>query len=157
MQAVGTPTLPEATIEDLLSWKPCYDEDEIREIAGERERFTALDVLGLDIPFKDALWVVLRPELIDGRTVRLFACWCVRHTPIGDGKTTWNLLDDERSRHAVEVAERYAHGEATDEELNAARSAARIVAWSAAWSAAESAAWSAQRTTLVQMLKGAQI
>ena len=59
--------------------------------------------------------------------LRLIACAIVRRTPLSDGRTVWDLLTDERSRHAVEVAERYANGQATDEELAAA--------WYAAWAA----------------------
>ena len=54
-----------------------------------------------------------------------FGCWCVRHTPIGDGRVAWDLLTDPRSRAAVETKERWLRGEATDNELAAARDAAR--------------------------------
>ena len=82
-------------------------------------------------------WAIPRRRVgrMDARTLRLFACWCVRQV--------WHLLTDERSRRAVEVAERYAVGEATESDLNAAESAAWSVAWNAAESAAEIAAWSA--------------
>ena len=76
----------------------------------------------------------------DDRTLRLFAIWCARNTPLADGRKTGDLLTDPRSLAALEVAERYAHGNATDNELAAARAAAwdaaRAAAWDAAWDAA---------------------
>ena len=80
---------------------------------------------------------------------RLLACRFVRETPIGDGRTVWDLLTDPRSRAAVEVAERHARGEATDAELSAARDASWDAALAAAWDAAKAsasdAAWAAAR------------
>jgi hypothetical protein len=75
------------------------------------------------------------------RELRLWACWCIRNTPISNGKTVWSLLTDERSRRAVEVAERFANSRATAEEL----AAAWAIAWGAAWDA-RAAAWGAART-----------
>ena len=60
----------------------------------------------------------------DDRTLRLFAVWCARNTPLGDGRKTGDLLTDPRSLAALEVAERYAHGNASQEELVSARDAA---------------------------------
>ena len=80
------------------------------------------------------------------KTARLFACWCVRHTPLADGRVVWDLLTDDRSRAAVDMSERYARGGATEEELAAARAAA----WDAAWDAAGGA----QMKKLLSILEG---
>jgi hypothetical protein len=71
------------------------------------------------------------------KTARLFACYCARDTlPIFEKK----YPNDNRPRVAIETAERYANGEATIEELNAARAAAWDAARAAAWDAARAAA-----------------
>ncbi|MFN7645203.1 MAG: hypothetical protein ACK5PW_19310, partial [Burkholderiales bacterium] len=63
-----------------------------------------LDISGLD----DALWCL---GAVDGydREIRLYAVWCARRVQ--------HLLTDPRSVAALDVAERYARGEASDEEL----------------------------------------
>lgn len=83
------------------------------------------------------IWMATRQGVLDDRTLRLFGCWSVRQV--------WHLLTDERSRHAVEVAERYASGCTTDEELAAAMDAPWDAAWAAAWVASREAAWVASR------------
>ena len=109
-----------------------------------------------------SLWLMTREGVFSDRALRLFACWCVRNTPTHDGRTVWDLLTDTRSRRAVEVAEAYARGEATHEELDAAwyaawdaaraatRAAAGTEAWYAAWdaaiSAAKAAAWDSAKS-----------
>ncbi|CAJ6131185.1 bacteriophage protein [Burkholderia pseudomallei] len=90
-----------------------------------------LDILksnGLD----DALWTL---RCISGadRDLRLFAVWCARQVE--------HLMQDQCSKDALNVAERFANGEATDEERAAARDAARDAAWATARDAARDAAW----------------
>ena len=78
----------------------------------------------------DALWAC-RAEPQYAKEWRLFAVWCARQVK--------HLMTDERSREALNVAERYANGQATEKELAAARSAAM-----AAWDAASDAALAAR-------------
>jgi hypothetical protein len=78
------------------------------------------------------LWGLKRIGYADDRTLRLFACWCVRQV--------WDRLTDPRSRAAVETAERYARGDATEEELAAAcRSASSAASYAYAYASAAAA------------------
>ena len=86
------------------------------------------------------IWIATRRGVMTDKDARLFACWCVRRV--------WHLLKDERSKNAVRVAERFARGKATSEELDAAGAAAgdaAKVACAAAGDAAGDAmaAWAA--------------
>ena len=86
---------------------------------------TILESNGLD----DALWA-LRTVPEHSATWRLLA---VRYA-----RRVQHLITDPRSRAALDVAERHAKGEATDEEFAAARAAAwaaRDAAWAGAWAA----------------------
>lgn len=69
------------------------------------------------------------------RTARLFAAWCARQA------LSLVSSPDPRSVAACDVAERYANGTASAEELAAARAAARAAAWAVARDAAWYAAW----------------
>ncbi len=124
------------TIEDIRSWGPCYDP---ATVAPEGWQGTALDVLRSSIPDEDKLWVVLREECIDARALRLFAVWCARQALA--------LVEnpDPRSVAAFDVAERFANGQATADELAAASDAASDVARAAARAAESDAAWDAAR------------
>ena len=87
----------------------------------------------------DALWCC-RAEPQYDREWRLFAVWCARQVQY--------LMTDPRSIAALDVAERFAHGQASNDARAAARAAARDAAQAAelaaAW-AARAAAWAAAR------------
>jgi len=90
---------------------------------------TILDSNGLD----DALWCLRAVEGHE-REMRLFAAGCAR--------SVQHLMIDKRSISAIDVAERYANGEATDQELinaRAAAEAARDAALAAAGAARDAA------------------
>jgi hypothetical protein len=66
------------------------------------------------------LWSLAELGLRDGTKDLIFFCRAMRETPLPDGRTVWDLLTDPRSRAAVEIAERFCRGEATEQELYAA-------------------------------------
>jgi hypothetical protein len=92
------------------------------------------------------VWLLRRLKFRDAKVYRLYACWCVRNTPMADGRKAWDLLTDPRSRNAVDVAERFAVGEATADELREARIAAYAtydVTYAATYAAAYATAYAA--------------
>ena len=97
---------------------------------------TILDSNGIG----DTIWCFRAVEGHD-KEKRLFAVWCARQVQ--------HLMADQRSIDALDVAERYANGLATDDELSAAWAAAGAAgddawaAWAAARAAARAAAWAA--------------
>ena len=84
-----------------------------------------LDSNGLD----DAMWAL---RCVDLAVPRLLA--------VAFAQDVLHLMRDERSREAVKIAHLYVHGEATDDEMAAARVAARAAAEDAADDAARAAA-----------------
>jgi len=73
------------------------------------------------------VWILTRPDVFPDSVLRKLACRFIRETPLHDGRKVWDLLLDERSRRAVEVAELYADGKATGAELKTARKNAYAV------------------------------
>lgn len=127
------------TVDQFLSFDPCWDEERVRDFAGDKNEWTALDVLKAeDVSAEDKLWAVLREEFIDAPILHEFACRCAENA--------LKLVDnpDPRSVNAIAVKRRWMRGEATDVDLAAA--------WTAAWDVASAAAWAAARDAQVQML-----
>ena len=149
------------TIADIRSWDPCYDPN---KHLPEDWTGTVLDILNHEtVSPQDKLWVVCREDLIDAKTLRLFAVWCARQVE--------HLMTDDRSKQALDVAERFVHGKATSDELAAARAdayaAARAAradnvtadaaaAYAAAYVAAHVAAAAARAAQIAQLIKMVQ-
>jgi membrane protein involved in colicin uptake len=114
----------------------------------ELNLLTVLESNGLD----DALWC-LRAVKGQDKAIRLYAVWCARQVQ--------HLMKDQRSLDALDMAEKFAKGEATEQELedasnsaydsahtantarDAAANAAAYAAYGAAYGAARDAAYGA--------------
>ena len=130
------------TIDDIRAWNPCYDP---AKHLPENWVGTEIDILRHDtIPPGDKLRVVCREELIDAKTLRLFAVWCTKQVE--------HLLTDQRSKDVLIVAEKFANGTATASELAAAHVAAWAAARAADAAAARVAAWAAARDAQINQL-----
>ena len=117
---------------DFAEHRPCYNP---AEKYGEWDG-TILDLMQHPkIPNYDKIWAFTRDGIVDDKTLRLFAVGCARRAQ--------HLMTDERSINALDVAERYANGNATKDELYAALAAAEAAAWDVALAAARYAAWDA--------------
>lgn len=84
------------------------------------------------------LWVMEKLDYGTDKQLRLFAVWCARQIFTKD--------TNKQSIEACNVAERFANGKATRDELDTARTAveyAEDAAWEAATYAARNAAWEA--------------
>ena len=144
------------TVEKFLTFKPCWldeegGEERLREIGSRKKEWTAMDVLELEeVIAEDRLWAVLREDFISKNIIVEFACLCAEHA------LTIDKVTDERCWNAIKVKRAWMRGEASYDELAAARTAAwyaagvaryaaRTAAWYSAWDSALDAAWVAER------------
>ncbi len=96
----------------IRSFSPCYDPS--RYIKDEVETLSVVEWVSKyrgTVPDEDIIWLLCHKEFLSDKDLRLFAVWCAREA--------LKLIDnpDPRSIEACNVAERYANGEATKEEL----------------------------------------
>lgn len=102
------------TLKEIRDLNPCYDP---AKYLPEDWQGTVSDLLKVeDCPESDRIWVAVR--LIDSKTAHLFAVWCAREA------LALVPSPDPRSLAACDVAERYARGQATIDELKVAIEAA---------------------------------
>lgn len=127
------------TYDLIKSFYPCYEPEEIGITQGYSATIPEFVKEYRDKVHdkEDILWTLCRHEFMTDKELRLYAVWCARQVQ--------HLMTDERSINALDVAERYANGLATDEELETARDAAGDVAWAVAWAAARAVAGAAAR------------
>ena len=130
------------TLNKIRSHGPCEDGwKKLLEHLGKTEAddeplplLTILESNGLD----DCLWC-LRSVPEHDREWRLFAVWCARRVQ--------HLMTDPRSIAALDVAERFANGEATRDDLSVAWATAGDATRAAEWAASLAAEWAAAGAT----------
>lgn len=126
------------TLNKIREQKPCPHGwkkllQHLGKTTADEESLPLLVVLNSN-GLEDALWCL---RAVDGheKEIRLFAVWCARQVQ--------HLMTDPRSIAALEVAEKFAYGDATQAELDAARAVSSAAAWAAASDAASDATWAA--------------
>ena len=153
------------TLNKIRQHSPCVDGWKkllvyLGKTEGDDEPLAITDILDSN-GLQDVLWCL---RAVDGhdREIRLFAVWCARQVQ--------HLMTDPRSIAALDVVERYANGQASDEELAAAADAAADAAGAAAdaadaagaaadaagaaaWASARAAAQEAQSVKLREICK----
>ena len=123
-------------LEEILKSGSCYSEDKIRGLVGKRKSISLKNLMDMDIQDADKIWAFSHLSFVEDREKRLFSCACAESIlHFYEAK----YPGDNRPRQAIEVARRYAAGEATIEVLSAAATAA----WEAAGAAIAAAAWEA--------------
>jgi hypothetical protein len=97
------------------------------------------------------LWLITWTTLNqDDPRLRMMAC------DFAEAALIYVPAGEDRPRQAIECARRFAAGDATHEEMAAARAAARAAAWAAAWAAgaaAWAAAWAAARAAQSDIIR----
>ena len=122
------------TLKRVWKWNPCQDGwkkllESLNKTEPDDEPISIEHIIDSN-GIRDAIWALRATEGHD-REIRLYAVWCERH-----------LMEDQRSIDALDVAERYANGLATNQELAAAWAAAwGDAAWAEAWDEAFAPAW----------------
>ena len=122
------------TLDGIMALHPCadYPRDRVAQLMAGRESVTARDVLGASIPAEDKLWLVLREEILDARTLRELACDFAQAALDAYG-------GDEKSQQAIDLALGAAAGVVDASTLEAAWAAAGEAAWAAEAAAREAA------------------
>jgi len=141
------------TLDGVMSWIPCLSREEVGAYFGGRKYMTVATLMETDLSTENKLWCLLRPEVIPEKTLHTLSCDFADRALLREREA--GREPDPRSWRAVAVKRLWIDGQATDDELRAARAAAweaageaageaaRAAAREAAWVAAREAAWEA--------------
>ena len=130
------------TIDQVMAWEPCsdYPRKLVEELAAGRTEITAPEIVSLEIPAEDRLWMLLHNEFLTDAQMYELACRFAEAALKKERDA--GSEPDVRSWAAIEAKRKWLNGEITDNELAAAVANARNVARAAA-STVEVVAWAA--------------
>jgi len=125
------------TVKQIMAWGPCaeYPDSRVQELIGRGK--TPFEILGLNIPLQDRLWVLLHKEIVPESLLHLLSC--------DFAEMVVHLNPDSRVQAAITAKRNWIDGKVTDEKLDAAWDSASDAVWDAcvACAASDDAAWAA--------------
>lgn len=105
------------TVQQVLDWGPCgtYTDGLVEDLFAGRKTLTGLDILDLDIPQADKLWVLLRKEFIGELQLDILAC-----TFAGRAADMFEALNsgNNRIRHAIDAKYSWIEGLTSSQALD---------------------------------------
>lgn len=110
--------LPRVLVSEFLSWFGNLDSvhiyGNVHACCAGHVSLDAMEIIAFGLPAEDRYWGILRPELIDERTIRLFLADCAERV-VHLFEDTYP--EDRRPRQAIEAARSYGGGLLGREEL----------------------------------------
>jgi hypothetical protein len=108
------PLKQKVSVDEVMQWKPCraWGKSRVRKMDKKGTGKTPLELARMSkVPGQHRLWLLLRPEIIPERALRLLVCDYAEMLLEKHAKK-----HDARSQAAVDVARKYIDGSATDAE-----------------------------------------
>lgn len=142
------------TAEMAIAARPCrdYPHERVREIVADG--LAVHQIARLGIPLMDRWWALTQTGLLPENLLRYIAARVARSALTRERRA--GREPDSRSWEAVKIAEQFACGSATRDDLAAARASARASARDAAWDAAWDVALAAQASAWERHLRIAE-
>lgn len=120
------------TLAQVLSYKPCYSEEKIVELFDGRSELSVREIVKLDIPAKDKVWVLCRPHFLDTKEKAVkFVVFCAEQC-LGIFEAAYP--EDRRPRQAIELVKAYLRNP-------------EAVSWEKLIEVTEAAAWAVEGAT----------
>lgn len=148
------------TVDDVMFWKPCsnYPRARVVELFAGRESLGWREIVALNLPDVDLLWVFLRSEFLSERRQHLLACDFAY-------RVLYLIPSSHRAitEKVIYIKRLWENKLVTDEELAVSRATwaawdvASLVTWDVASLAARDAAWAAMQNAVWEAARAARL